>query len=138
MFYHNINPILLKVAKHGSVQSTKGIPKEIKRIFVTAHDIKPDWHVKMQAIFQRYTDNGVNKTINLKHSANIKDVKDTYQLAYKLKCKGITVYRYGCKKEQVLYITPMERKKKENIVGYTTAESEYAGGCRDRIVRFSR
>lgn len=110
--------LLEKIAKTGSVQEIKEIPKDIKRIFVTSLDINPEWHVKMQAAFQKYVDNAVSKTINLPNKATKNDVKKAFELAYKLKCKGITVYRYGCKLQQVLYIGQQ-----------ITADAEYSGGC---------
>jgi len=117
--------LLEKIAGSGSLQKIEEIPKDVKRIFVTALDIKPEWHVRMQAVFQKYTDNAVSKTINLPHDAKISDVKKIYELAWKLKCKGITVYRYGSKPEQVLYIGEKEKPK----VQFVSAEAEYAGGC---------
>ena len=112
--------LMMQIAKKGSVQGLKEVPKDVKKLFIIALEIKPEWHVKMQAVFQRYTDNSVSKTINFSPNATIKDVKKAYELAYKLKCKGITIYRYGSKPEQVLYIG-----KKELL----HAEAEYAGGC---------
>lgn len=111
--------LLEKIAQTGSVQELKEVPKDIKRVFVTALNIKPEWHVKMQAAFQKYVDNAVSKTINLSNKATKNDVKKAFELAYKLKCKGITVYRYGCKPQQVLYVGEK----------HLTAESEYSGGC---------
>jgi len=119
--------LLEKIAENGSLQKIEEIPKDIKRIFVTALDIKLEWHVRMQAVFQKYTDNAVSKTINLPHDAKVSDVKKIYEMAWKLKCKGITVYRYGSKPEQVLYIGKKEKKKPK--VQFVSAEAEYAGGC---------
>ncbi len=67
----------------------------MRRIFVTDWDIAPEWHVRMQAVFQKYTDNSVSKTINLSAEATAEDIRLIYTLAYGLKCKGITIYRYG-------------------------------------------
>jgi len=80
------------------------LKKYDKKLFVTAHNIAPEQHVKMQSVFQKYTDNGVSKTVNLKKNASKQDVKKIFLLAYKLKCKGITVYREASKKQQVLNI----------------------------------
>jgi ribonucleoside-diphosphate reductase alpha chain len=113
--------LLRKIARTGSLQHIRGIPPDIKRIFKTAFDINPEWHVRMQAAFQRYTDNAVSKTVNLSQNAAFNDVKKSFELAYRMKCKGITVYRYGSKPQQVLYIG----KPKKHI----TAHAEYAGGC---------
>jgi len=119
--------LMLKVAKSGGVQHIKDVPNDVKKIFVNAFDIKPEWHVKMQAAFQKHVDNAVSKTVNLKKSASVKEIEKIYKLAYKLKCKGITIYRYGCKENQVLYLgrIPGEKRGEE----YAAAESEYAGGC---------
>ena len=115
--------LLEQIARTGSLQDIEGIPADVKKIFKTALDIKPKWHVRMQAAFQKYTDNAVSKTINLPQNATVADIREAYELAYDLKCKGITVYRYGSKPQQVLYIgkPPKER--------YITAVAEYAGGC---------
>jgi ribonucleoside-diphosphate reductase alpha chain len=117
--------LLEEIARTGSVQKTEGIPDNVKRLFVTALDISPDWHVRMQAAFQKNTDNAVSKTVNLPNDAKVEDVKRIYNLAYELKCKGVTVFRYGSKPEQVLYIGQI--KTKEGT--FLSAQSEYAGGC---------
>jgi ribonucleoside-diphosphate reductase alpha chain len=116
---------LEEIARTGSVQKTAGVPEDVKRLFVTALDIEPEWHVKMQAVFQKYTDNAVSKTVNLPTSASVEDVRRIYELAWKLKCKGVTVFRYGSKPEQVLYIGEVKTETGK----FVTAESEYAGGC---------
>ncbi|MEM2110358.1 MAG: vitamin B12-dependent ribonucleotide reductase [Candidatus Bathyarchaeia archaeon] len=117
--------ILEEIAKTGSVQRIEGVPEDVKKLFVTALDIQPEWHVRMQAAFQKYTDNAVSKTVNLPNEANIEDVKKIYELAWNLKCKGVTVFRYGSKPEQVLYIGEIKTKEGRLI----SAQSEYAGGC---------
>jgi ribonucleoside-diphosphate reductase alpha chain len=119
--------LMEKVSQLGSIKSFSEIPDDVKKVFVTAHDVSPTWHVRMQAAFQKYTDNAVSKTVNLPYTATIKDVEDIYWMANELKCKGITVYRYGSKKEQVLYIGSMELNKTAPKI--VTADSEYAGGC---------
>ncbi len=96
--------LMRKIAMRGSIRGIDEIPKDVRRVFVTSHDISPEWHVRMQAVFQKYTDNAVSKTINFPASATIRDVEKAYLLAHKLKCKGITIYRYGSKEEQVLNI----------------------------------
>ena len=117
--------LLEEIARTGSVQKNKGVPDDVKRLFVTALDIDPVWHVKMQAAFQKSVDNACSKTVNLPNEAKVEDVQAIYDLAWKLKCKGVTVFRYGSKPEQVLYIG--EIKTKEGT--FVSAQSEYAGGC---------
>lgn len=99
---HSSN-LMEKVAEKGSIQSFDFLPKEIRRVFVTAMDIDPLWHLRMQAAFQLYTDNAVSKTVNLPHEASIEDIRQVYWQAYEMGCKGVTVYRDGCKSVQVLY-----------------------------------
>ena len=117
--------LLEEIARSGSVQEIVGIPDDVKKLFVTALDIDPVWHVKMQAAFQKYTDNAVSKTVNLPNNAEVNDVLKIYDLAHELKCKGVTVFRYGSKPEQVLYIGEVKTKEGK----FVEAQSEYAGGC---------
>ena len=114
-----------EIARTGSVQKIDSVPVDVKRLFVTALDIEPFWHIRMQAVFQKSTDNAVSKTVNLPNDAKPEEVRAIYDLAWKLKCKGVTVFRYGSKPEQVLYIG--EIKTKEGT--FVSAQSEYAGGC---------
>ena len=95
--------LMEKLVEKGSLHDIDGdIPQWARQIFVTSHDITPEWHVRMQAAFQKYTDNAVSKTINFPANATVQDISDAYMLAYKLGCKGITIYRDGSKENQVL------------------------------------
>ncbi|MFQ6085692.1 MAG: vitamin B12-dependent ribonucleotide reductase [Candidatus Bathyarchaeia archaeon] len=113
-----VNPLFLEIAKKGnfysedlmrkigvkgSIRGIKGIPPDVQQVFRTAFDIDPEWHVRMQGAFQKYSDNAVSKTVNLPEYSTPQDVEKVYLLAYELGCKGITVFRYGSK-EQVLTI----------------------------------
>lgn len=91
-----------RIAETGSVQSVKEVPGSVRRLFVTAHDIAPEWHVRMQAAFQRHVDSAVSKTVNLRRQATPEEIARVYLLAHELGCKGITVFRDGCKQDQVL------------------------------------
>ncbi len=97
--------LMAKIAERGSVQGLPEVPPAIQRLFVTALDIEPEWHVRIQAAIQRHTDNGVSKTVNLPASATVEDVGRVYRLAYELGCKGTTVYRYGSRPSQVLSVS---------------------------------
>ncbi len=117
--------LLEEVARTGSVQHVQNVPDDVKRVFVTALDIAPKWHVRIQAAFQRHVDNAVSKTVNLPHEAKVEEVAAIYELAAELKCKGVTVFRYGSKPEQVLYVGQIQTKQGSMV----SAQSEYAGGC---------
>jgi len=95
--------LIESISKTGNIKNTD-LPKDMKKIFVTSLDIAPELHIRMQSAFQKYVDNAVSKTVNLPNNSSIDVVKKIYLLAWKLKCKGITIYRYGSKTEQVLYI----------------------------------
>ncbi len=94
--------LMQEVAAKGSIAHLDQLPEEMLRVYVTAMDIDPEAHLRMQAAFQKYTDNAVSKTVNLPHLATQQDISRIYTLAYKLGCKGVTVYRDGCKSVQVL------------------------------------
>lgn len=94
--------LMALIAEHGSVADIDEVPEDVRRVFVTAHDIEPVWHIRMQAAFQKFTDNAVSKTVNFSHTASPADVRAVYDLAYELGVKGVTIYRDGSKDNQVL------------------------------------
>ncbi|MCL1964461.1 MAG: vitamin B12-dependent ribonucleotide reductase [Firmicutes bacterium] len=99
------SPELIRaVAERGTLERMEGIPEDVRRVFVTAHDVSPEYHIRMQAAFQQSTDNAVSKTVNFSHSATREDVREVYELAWRLGCKGVTIYRDGSRSEQVLSI----------------------------------
>lgn len=105
--------LMEKVAKNGTIKDIYEIPESTRKIFVTAHDVSPIWHIKMQAAFQNYVDNAVSKTVNFPHDAKITDVENTYILAYQLGCKGLTIYRDGSREGQVLNIGKVQENNQE-------------------------
>jgi ribonucleoside-diphosphate reductase alpha chain len=94
--------LMEEVTRKGTIAHIGMLPQPLRDVFVTAMDIEPVWHLKMQAAFQKYTDNAVSKTVNLPNTATKEDIREIYWLAYELGCKGVTVYRDGCKANQVL------------------------------------
>lgn len=109
----NVKDIMDRVAEHGSAREVEELPENIKMIFATAHDISPEWHIRTQAVFQKYVDNAVSKTVNFSGSATREDIRKVYDLAYELDCKGVTVYRDGSRDNQVLQKPQVEVKSTE-------------------------
>lgn len=107
--------LMERIADRGSIQDFEEIPQDIKAVFLTAHDISPSDHVRMQAAFQKYVDNAVSKTVNFPYNATPDDVREVYLLAYKLGCKGVTVYRDGSRDEQVLSTGKTKRLVSSNL-----------------------
>ncbi len=95
--------LMNEVARKGSLSSISSLPQRARKLFVTSLEVAPEWHVKMQAAFQKHVDNGVSKTVNLPQDAGLSDIASVFDLAYRLECKGVTVYRYGSRSDQVLY-----------------------------------
>lgn len=108
--------LMQEIAEKGSIQDIAAIPADVRRIFVTAHDITPEDHVQMQAAFQKFTDNAVSKTVNFCHSATREDVYTVYRLAYQQGCKGVTIYRDGSRSMQVLSVAGKAEPKTEEGV----------------------
>ena len=95
--------LMRKIAQEGNIQNFQEVPEKIKKLFVTAHDISPEDHIRMQAAFQKYTDNAVSKTVNFPYEATVDDVAKVYRFAFELGCKGVTIYRDRSRTKQVLY-----------------------------------
>jgi ribonucleoside-diphosphate reductase alpha chain len=102
--------LMEEISNKGSLRHVEGIPDDVKRVYVTAHDISPEAHLRMQAAFQKYTENAVSKTVNFPTDATREDIRKVYLLAYRLGCKGVTVYRDRSREEQVLNIGGVNAK----------------------------
>ena len=105
--------LMRKIADRGGVRGLVEVPEDVQRVFATALDIAPVWHVRMQAAFQRFTDNAVSKTVNFPEDAAPEDVRQVYELAYREGCKGCTIYRYGSRESQVLNVSGKDKKPEQ-------------------------
>jgi ribonucleoside-diphosphate reductase alpha chain len=108
--------LMERIAREGHIDFQE-VPERWRRVFVTANQISPEWHIRMQAAFQRHTDSAISKTTNFAHTATVEDVRQIYELAYKLDCKGVTVYRDGSRDNQVLSTGATEKAKAEREKG---------------------
>jgi ribonucleoside-diphosphate reductase alpha chain len=120
--------LMKRIAEHGTVLDMLEIPEDVRRLFVTAHDISPEDHIRMQAAFQKYTDNAVSKTVNFCTNATRDDVASVYRMAYQMGCKGVTIYRDGSRDMQVLSVGKKEEKDEKVI----PMESHKTGRKRER------
>ncbi len=105
--------LMERIAEKNSIHDFEEIPKTVRDVFITSHDVTPEWHIRMQAAFQKHTENAVSKTINLSKGATVDDVRTAYELAYSLSCKGVTIYRDGSRAFQVLSTKQTEKKPGE-------------------------
>jgi ribonucleoside-diphosphate reductase alpha chain len=143
--------LMRQIAQTGSIRDFREIPRDIRRLFVTAHEVSPQWHIRLQAAFQKYTDNAVSKTVNFPHQASPEDVRQVYLMAFEMGLKGVTIYRDGSRDQQVLsfgtkqkpreleYITPRPRPERTSGVTelintgcgklYVTVNSDDLGFC---------
>jgi len=106
--------LMKQIAEVGSVRHLDGVPPDVQQVFATAHDITPEWHVKLQAAFQKSTDNAVSKTVNFPNEATSDDVENVYLLAFRSGCKGVTIYRDGSREEQVLNVGQSKNKRERD------------------------
>lgn len=132
---HLLTPDLLaEITATGSLAPVSGIPADLKALFVTSHELAPEVHVHMQAAFQQHTDNAVSKTVNLPETATPEDIAHIIRLAHQLRCKGITVFRSGCKGDQVLSLGIPYRPAQAATAGGLQAGLEFTGECRNCTV----
>lgn len=108
--------LMERIAKDGTLAHFDDVPADVRDVFVCAHDIQPEWHVKMQAAFQKHCDSSISKTINFAHDAQPESVDQIYRMAFELNCKGVTVYRDGCRSCQPMALTDSDKRRDEEKV----------------------
>jgi ribonucleoside-diphosphate reductase alpha chain len=125
--------LMEQIAQKGTLHGIPGIPEDVARVFVTAHDISPEYHIRMQAAFQEATDNAVSKTVNFPKTATKDDVRAAYDLAYSLGLKGVTIYRDGSRQGQVLSVGGNEKKEQEDDILKPRERPEITKGITQKI-----
>ncbi|GAA6395480.1 vitamin B12-dependent ribonucleotide reductase [Solibaculum mannosilyticum] len=127
--------LMRRIAKEGTIAHMDDIPEDIRRVFLSAHDISPEAHIRMQAAFQDHTDNAVSKTVNFPHDATREDVAQVYRLAYRLGCKGVTIYRDGSRDSQVLNIGKVSGAQEPEAAAAITPRQrpEITNGFTERV-----
>lgn len=128
--------LMAEVGRKGSLRDIASIPEDLKKVFITSFDVSAEMHLRIQAAFQEHTDNSVSKTINLPADATVEDVRNIFMMAHGLKCKGITIYRYGTKRGQVLSFDSRPLGEREEDLNFIMAASEYSGGCLSGLCTF--
>ncbi|HQI29189.1 MAG TPA: adenosylcobalamin-dependent ribonucleoside-diphosphate reductase, partial [Sedimentisphaerales bacterium] len=128
--------LFAEVARRPSLAQVKDVPGDVRKLFATAFDVAPRQHLAIQAAFQKYTDNAVSKTINLPADATVEDVREIYLLAHRLRCKGITVYRYGSKTGQVLSVSDETESQHDEQPDFVAADIDFTGGCAGGVCEF--
>ncbi len=129
-----VNPILMDALERHGVQEAEALPEDVRRAFVSAHDISPEWHIRMQAAFQRHVDNAVSKTVNFPHDATAEQVREVYDLAYRLGCKGVTIYRDGSRSGQVLVAEKPNSGQDEDKDGGDGQGCDDCDSVQDRVI----
>lgn len=127
--------ILSRIAKEGSISGVKELPEDLRRVFVCAHNVSPAYHVKMQAAFQRHTDNAVSKTVNFPKEATKEDVAQVYMMAYREGLKGVTIYRDGSREGQVLNVGTETEDKKPDLIDSSDKHGQIEPRPRPRVTR---